>query len=162
MVFIRNLVGGLLAELEDDIDHDKFKRLLHYSRKLTSFQNRAKLVCSHHGNTPLDCSADGPQSVGPGSHGGSARARYCSGMTYSFIPTLLTRKICADEDLSAMYLTDKLNHVSRQLSDHEELEVLLESFSKQAEEIVNEAENIHVESSPAAFAVYHDTQIYPV
>jgi hypothetical protein len=46
MVFIRNLVGGLLAELEDDIDHDKFKRLLHYSRRLASFQNRAKLVCT--------------------------------------------------------------------------------------------------------------------
>ena len=44
MVFIRNLVGGLLAELEDDIDHDRFKRLLHYSRRLTSFQNRARLV----------------------------------------------------------------------------------------------------------------------
>ena len=44
MVFIRNLVGGLLAELEDDINHDKFKRLLHYSRRLASFQNRAKLV----------------------------------------------------------------------------------------------------------------------
>ena len=44
MVFIRNLVGGLLAELEDDINHDKFKRLLHYSRRLTSFQNRVKLV----------------------------------------------------------------------------------------------------------------------
>ena len=46
MVFIRNLVGGLLAELEDDINHDKFKRLLHYSRRLTSFQNRVKLVPS--------------------------------------------------------------------------------------------------------------------
>ena len=46
MVFIRNLVGGLLAELEDDIDHDRFKRLLHYSRRLASFQSRAKLVSS--------------------------------------------------------------------------------------------------------------------
>lgn len=45
MVFMRQLVGGLLAELEDDIDRDKFKRLLHYSRRLTGFQNRAKLVC---------------------------------------------------------------------------------------------------------------------
>ncbi len=44
MVFTRNLIGGLLAELEDDIDRDKFKRLLHYSRRLSSFQNRAKLV----------------------------------------------------------------------------------------------------------------------
>ena len=44
MVFIRNLVGGLLAVLEDDIDRDSFKQLLHYSRKLDSFQSRAKLV----------------------------------------------------------------------------------------------------------------------
>lgn len=44
MVFIRNLVGGLLAELEDDINHDKFKRLLHYSRRLAAFKNRATLV----------------------------------------------------------------------------------------------------------------------
>lgn len=44
MVFIRALVGGLLAELEDDIDHDRFKRLLHYSRRLAAFKSRATLV----------------------------------------------------------------------------------------------------------------------
>ena len=43
-----------------------------------------------------------------------------------------------------MYLTDRKNDIPRQLSDHEELELLLETFSKQVEEIVNEAENIHV------------------
>ena len=51
MAFLRQLIGNLLAELEDDIDRDKFMRLLHRSRKLTSFQNRAKLVsasCSQH------------------------------------------------------------------------------------------------------------------
>ncbi|EMD34734.1 hypothetical protein CERSUDRAFT_116927 [Gelatoporia subvermispora B] len=101
MVFIRNLVGGLLAELEDDIDHDRFKRLLHYSRRLTGFQNRAKLV-------------------------------------HEALEEVLEQ----DEDLAAMYLSDKQNGTSRMLSDHEELEVLLESFSKQVEEIVNEAENI--------------------
>ena len=53
MAFLRQLVGSLLAELDDDIDRDKFMRLLHRSRKLTSFQNRAKLVsasCSTHAN----------------------------------------------------------------------------------------------------------------
>jgi hypothetical protein len=49
-----------------------------------------------------------------------------------------------DEDLAAMYLTDRKNDVRRQLSDHEELELLLETFEKQVEEMVNEAENIHV------------------
>ncbi|KAH9943565.1 cora-domain-containing protein [Amylocystis lapponica] len=101
MVFIRNLVGGLLAELEDDIDHDRFKRLLHYSRRLASFQNRAKLV-----------------------------------------QEALEEVLEQDEDLAAMYLSDKKNGVIRSLSDHEDLEVLLESFAKQVEEIVNEAENI--------------------
>ena len=43
-----------------------------------------------------------------------------------------------------MYLTDKKNGLRRPLNDHDELEVLLESFSKQVEEIVNEAENIQV------------------
>lgn len=46
MVLMRNLIGGLLAELEDDIDRDKFKRLLHYSRRLSAFQNRARLVAT--------------------------------------------------------------------------------------------------------------------
>ena len=49
-----------------------------------------------------------------------------------------------DEDLAAMYLTDKRNGHARALQDHEELEVLLESFSKQVEEIVNEADNMEV------------------
>jgi transcriptional regulator with GAF, ATPase, and Fis domain len=49
-----------------------------------------------------------------------------------------------DEDLNAMYLTDKMNEVPRQLTEHEDLEVLLETFSKQVEEVVNEAAVIEV------------------
>ncbi|KXN91819.1 Mitochondrial inner membrane magnesium transporter mrs2 [Leucoagaricus sp. SymC.cos] len=101
MVFIRNLVGGLLAELEDNIDHDRFKRLLHYSRRLVSFKNRARLV-----------------------------------------EEALEEVLAQDEDLNAMYLSDRKNNVERPSHDHEELELLLESFSKQVEEIVNEAESI--------------------
>jgi magnesium transporter len=48
-----------------------------------------------------------------------------------------------------MYLTDKKNDIIRELDDHEDLEVLLESFSKQVEEIVNETETIEVLSSHA-------------
>lgn len=43
-----------------------------------------------------------------------------------------------------MYLTDKRNNVARKTSEHDELEVLLESFAKQVEEIVNEAQSIEV------------------
>lgn len=45
-----------------------------------------------------------------------------------------------DEDLAAMYLSDKKAGTPRIISNHEELEVLLESFSKQVEEIVNETD----------------------
>jgi magnesium transporter len=43
-----------------------------------------------------------------------------------------------------MYLTDKKNNITHETNEHEDLEVLLESFSKQVEEIVNEAQNIEV------------------
>jgi len=43
-----------------------------------------------------------------------------------------------------MHLTDKKENKHRELSDHEDLEILLETFAKQVEEVVNEAENIQV------------------
>jgi magnesium transporter len=49
-----------------------------------------------------------------------------------------------DEDLTAMYLTDKKKNIVRDNTEHEDLEVLLESFAKQVEEIVNEAQSIEV------------------
>lgn len=46
-----------------------------------------------------------------------------------------------------MYLTDKRNGIQREPSDHQDLEVLLESFAKQVEEIVNETETTQVRSA---------------
>ena len=51
-----------------------------------------------------------------------------------------------------MYLTDKKQGHPRLLNDHEELEVLLESFAKQVEEIVNEAENMQVPTHLSSYA----------
>jgi magnesium transporter len=48
-----------------------------------------------------------------------------------------------------MCLTERLKNASVANKDHSELEVLLESFAKQAEEIVNEAENTEVCSHPS-------------
>ncbi|CAE7180415.1 unnamed protein product [Rhizoctonia solani] len=139
MVFTRHLVGGLLAELEDDIDRDKFKRLLHYSRRLQSFMNRARLVQEaleevlQQGQCPMTY-LHGPPTliVLFGSHHPSQRY--------------------PDEDMSNMYLTDKKLGVERKPEDHDELEVLLESFDKQVEEIVNEAETTIVSLSPNLLA----------
>lgn len=43
-----------------------------------------------------------------------------------------------------MYLTAKLDGKPRDSSEHEEIELLLESFSKQVEEIVSEVDNLAV------------------
>ena len=136
MVFIRNLVGGLLAELEDDINHDKFKRLLHYSRRLAAFKNRATLVCLVV-ISPISTSFFVYRSRKPWKKfwNRAGLDHYC----YQLALILRT-----DEDLNAMYLTDKKNGTPHDMHEHDELEVLLEFFSKQVEEIVNEAENIEV------------------
>ena len=48
----------------------------------------------------------------------------------------------ADDDLAAMYLTEKANEVKRALDDHTEVEMLLESYHKLTDEIVQEAGNL--------------------
>lgn len=62
----------------------------------------------------------------------------------------------SDEDLNAMYLTED---PIREEDDHSELEVLLESFSKQVEEIVNEAENTQASSSSCWCLYYMLTSV---
>ncbi|OCF41425.1 magnesium transporter [Kwoniella heveanensis CBS 569] len=99
MAFTRQLVQHLLSELEDDINRDNLRRLLHYSRRIVGFQSRARYV---------------------------RRA----------VDELLE----SDEDLSAMYLTSRAQGRPRALHDHEQLELLLESFVKQVEEIVSEVD----------------------
>lgn len=44
MAYTRHLVRDLLADLEDDINRDNLKRLLHYSRRMAGFQSRARYV----------------------------------------------------------------------------------------------------------------------
>ena len=97
MTFSRQLVRQLLADLEENIDRDNLKRLLHYSRRMVAFQSKARYV---------------KQSV--------------------------DEILESDEDLSAMYLTSRALGRPRALHDHEQLELLLESFVKQVEEIVSE------------------------
>ncbi|ORY24946.1 hypothetical protein BCR39DRAFT_545311 [Naematelia encephala] len=100
MGFTRQLVQALLADLEDDINRETLKRLLHYSRRLVGFQSRAR-----------------------------------------YVKRAVDEVLESDEDLSAMYLTSRALGKPRALHDHEQLEMLLESFVKQVEEIVSEIDN---------------------
>lgn len=58
-----------------------------------------------------------------------------------------------DEDLSAMYLTSRARGRPRALHDHEQLELLLESFTKQVEEIVSEVDNTVVSCDVIWFGI---------
>lgn len=95
---VREPVMRILSELEDDIDRQKLRVLLILSKRVSTFEQKAKLV-------------------------------------RDAIEELLE----ADDDLADMYLTEKAHDIMRGLDDHTEVEMLLESYHKLADEIVQEA-----------------------
>jgi magnesium transporter len=94
-------IVNVLTQLEEDIDREKLRYLLIYSKKLGSFEQKARLVRD-----------------------------------------ALTELLEADDDLSAMYLSEKAAGRTRSDDDHSEVELLLESYHKVADEIVQAAENL--------------------
>ena len=94
-------VMRVLQELEEDIDRDKLRHLLIYSKKLGTFEQKARLV-------------------------------------RDAIDDLLE----ADDDLVAMYLTERALGKVREEDDHTEVEMLLESYHKVCDEIVQVASNL--------------------
>ncbi|KAK5998781.1 Mitochondrial inner membrane magnesium transporter MRS2 [Cladobotryum mycophilum] len=98
---VREPVMQVLSELEDDIDRQKLRQLLILSKRVSTFEQKAKLV-------------------------------------RDAIEELLE----ADDDLAAMYLTEKAHDLYRNTDDHTEVEMLLESYGKITDEIVQEASNL--------------------
>jgi magnesium transporter len=110
------------TDFSSHAERDKLRLLLQYSRKLSVFQKRATLV--------QECLEEVLEN-------GASRPS-----TLSAFKQLLILFSSIDEDLAAMYLTAKIEHNPRDADDHEEVELLLESFSKQCEEIVSEVETL--------------------
>ncbi|KAK4236306.1 hypothetical protein C8A03DRAFT_35810 [Achaetomium macrosporum] len=98
---VRDPVIRILSELEDDIDREKLRILLVLSKRVSTFEQKAKLV-------------------------------------RDAIEELLE----ADDDLAAMYLTEKTHDLFRGEDDHTEVELLLESYNKICDEVVQEASNL--------------------
>ena len=98
---VREPVVRVLRELEEDIDRDKLRHLLIYSKKLGTFEQKARLV-------------------------------------RDAIEDLLE----ADDDLASMYLTEKAQGKERDEQNHDEVELLLESYHKIADEIVQVSSNL--------------------
>ena len=93
-------VSRVLKELEQDIDRDKLRHLLIYSKKLGTFEQKARLV-------------------------------------REAIDDLLE----ADDDLVTMYLSERAQGKTREEDDHTEVELLLESYHKVCDEIVQVSGN---------------------
>nr|POE79416.1 mitochondrial inner membrane magnesium transporter mrs2 [Quercus suber] len=98
---VREPVVQVLRELEEDIDRFKLRYLLIYSKKLSTFNQKATLV-------------------------------------RDAIEDLLE----ADDDLASMYLTEKKAGQEREEDDHEDIELLLESYHKVTDEIVQVSSNL--------------------
>ena len=94
-------VVRVLRELEEDIDRDKLRHLLIYSKKLGTFEQKARLV-----RDAIDDVLD------------------------------------ADDDLVSMYLTERAQGKVREEDDHTEVEMLLESYHKVCDEIVQVSGNL--------------------
>lgn len=98
---VRDPVVRVLRALEEDIDRDKLRHLLIYSKKLGTFEQKARLV-------------------------------------RDAIDDLLE----ADDDLAAMYLSERSHGREREEDDHQEVEMLLESYHKVCDEIVQASGNL--------------------
>lgn len=94
-------VVRVLRELEEDIDRDKLRHLLIYSKKLGTFEQKARLV-----RDAIDDILD------------------------------------ADDDLVSMYLSERAQGKTREEDDHTEVEMLLESYHKVCDEIVQVSGNL--------------------
>lgn len=92
----------VVRDLEEDIDRDKLRHLLIFSKRLGTFEQKARLV-----RDAIDDLLD------------------------------------ADDDLVAMYLTERAaGNLSRQENDHTEVEMLLETYQKLCDEIVEASGNL--------------------
>ncbi|KAF3491409.1 inner membrane magnesium transporter mrs2 [Arthroderma uncinatum] len=98
---VREPVARVLRALEEDIDRDKLRHLLVYSKRLGTFEQKARLV-------------------------------------RDAIDDLLE----ADDDLTAMYLSERAKDIHRAEHDHQEVEMLLESYHKVCDEIVQASGNL--------------------
>ncbi|KAG0364621.1 magnesium ion transporter [Gamsiella multidivaricata] len=96
MEILVHFVTKLLSELEEEVNPEKLKELLQYTKKVSKFESRILLIRD-----------------------------------------VFEELLDTDEDLAAMYLTEKKEGHPRVTDSHDEVEILLEAYMKQVEEIAN-------------------------
>jgi len=113
MGVLRKFVNELLTQLEEDIDRERLRNMLVYSKKLSAFEKKATLIRD-------------------------SLAEILDNGTIS----LDESRLIVDEDLAGMYLTEKSRGKQRDVDQHDEVELLLEAYVKQVDGIVQEADQL--------------------
>src|SRR5271170_6002394 len=116
MAVLRKFVNELLTQLEEDIDRERLRNMLVYSKKLSAFEKKASLTRD-------------------------AVAEILDNGTKPLSPVLMSL-MWEDEDLAGMYLTEKSKGKQRDVDQHDEVELLLEAYVKQVDGIVQEADQL--------------------
>ncbi|KAF9917666.1 magnesium ion transporter [Lobosporangium transversale] len=96
MEILVHFVTKLLASIEEEIDQNKLKEMLQYTKKVSRFESKTLLIRD-----------------------------------------VFEELLDQDEDLAALYLTEKKEGHPRMVDQHDEAEILLEAYMKQVEEIAN-------------------------
>ncbi|TKY89059.1 hypothetical protein EX895_001590 [Sporisorium graminicola] len=144
---VRGWTSGVLEELDDDVDREKLRTLLQVSRKLNAFLSRGKAVknavvevLENEEDMQLMYLSDKPPaaSSGTGSNSSSGSASPNSS-TAAGSAKPSTSPSNATPDTASAAATD----ASDPTPAMDELELLLESFDKQVEEVVAETTQLH-------------------
>lgn len=116
---LHGMTTKLLSSLEEEIDRERLKLLLRYSKRLSLFDRKV-----------------------------------------STLRAAILDVLDQDEDLADMYLTDIIQGKPHDPRDHEDVEILLEAYLKQVEEVANIVANLsaNVRSTEEIVNIILDSQ----
>lgn len=137
---VRGWTSRVLEELDDDVDREKLRTLLQVSRKLNAFLSRGRAVkgavtevLENEEDMALMYLSDNPT---PPTTGNSTPANTPS-------PTSTTSSTTSSTTTTTTTITPSSSSSEATDTAMDELELLLESFDKQVEEVVAETTQLH-------------------
>nr|CDI54827.1 related to LPE10-strong similarity to Mrs2p [Melanopsichium pennsylvanicum 4] len=155
---VRGWTSGVLEELDDDVDRDKLRTLLQVSRKLNAFLSRAKAVknavvevLENEEDMALMYLSSSSCSLGSkhqkddvGDNGGANSSNSLNRTkTSNSSPLACTNSASNASSVSTTTTTCSDFDSIYSANNIDELELLLESFDKQVEEVVAETTQLH-------------------
>ncbi|SPO27993.1 related to LPE10 - strong similarity to Mrs2p [Ustilago trichophora] len=142
---VRGWTRGILEDLDDDVDREKLRTLLQVSRKLNAFLSRAKAVKgavvevleNEEDMSLMYLSSPSPNSTSSTSSSSNTTSSTPSSPSSSSSSPFNSNSSTSPPDVDTHYTRTNID----------ELELLLESFDKQVEEVVAETVQLHSDIS---------------